>query len=152
METKEIITAAFSAKDRKKLWIPASVSEREDVTAQKVISWVHKSGHLGYAALNLDGHFSGITLSCSPLTAQTKACMCDWCFSVYHASKISSFTLRKTPTLTVGYFLCSALNCLDRITSPDTNGVHNMRETLSKEDRIARYYNNVEKYWWDHVL
>lgn len=151
-DNKNIITAAFSPKNRKKLWIPSHISSMEDISSRKVISWIHKSGHLGYMILNLRGQFSGLIMSCNPLTGKAKACMCDWCLSVYNASKISSFTLRKTPTLTVGHFICSGLDCEQRILSPDTNNVHSMRETLSKEERISRYHENVEKYWQEHVL
>lgn len=149
---KEIITGAFSAKDRKHLWIPEHIATTESISDRKIITWTHKSGHLGYAIYNWNGHLSGIILKRAPLVAsQGKSCMCDWCLSVYPASKIASFSLKKSRTSFVSYLLCSDLNCEQRILSPDTNNVHDMRETLSKKERITRYYANIEKYWKEQV-
>ena len=151
MSNKDRIVAAFSSKDRKKLWIPENIAAMQDISCQKVISWMHKSGHLGYVVIHRHNHFSGIILKSTPLTGNAKVCMCDWCLSVYNSSKVSSFSYRKSPTLTVSHLICSDLNCAQRILSSDTNNVHSMRETLSKESRITRYYDNIERYWQDHV-
>lgn len=142
---KDLIATAFSQRDRRKLWIPDGLADQSDAN---ILSWVHRSGHVGYAVYKN----SGIVLSRTNMTSPNKVCMCDWCLSVYHSTRMASFSYRKDQTSTVSFYLCSELDCVKRMQSPETNDVHNMRETLSKEERLQRYQDRVGEFWREHVF
>lgn len=144
---KDILTASFSKKDRKNLWIPEHFLSLENLHVHKVLSWVHRSGHLGFVVLNIDNKLSGIILERRQMQKNAKVCMCDWCLSVYPNSQIAQFSFRKDKNTMIGHYICCDLNCEKKILSPDSNNVHSMRETLSKEERIDRYYSNVKRFW-----
>lgn len=148
---QDIIREAFTKKDRKKLWVAETIVNNPELKERDAISWLHKSGHLGYLMLNRGDDISGIILETAPMKEAGKVCMCDFCLSVYNTSKMSRFTYRKSKTESVSHYLCSGLDCVDRITNPDSNEIHSMRETLSKEERIERYYERVEEFWLNNV-
>lgn len=143
MINKETLTEAFNKKDRKKLWIPKAVLEDENIKDKEVIAWMHKSGHLGYMVLNDKDGLKGIVLDRGSLEKNGHVAMCDLCCSVYSSAKIAMFTFKKSKEVTVGTRICSDLKCEDRIRSSETNNVHSMRETLSRDEKILRYYVNA---------
>ena|GEM_PF-5543527 len=77
--------------------------------------------------------------------------MCDWCLSVYPVSRIAQLGYQQTKTRSVGLYACGQLDCVDRILSPDTNNVHSMRETLTKEQKIQRYYARIGNFFDNSV-
>jgi hypothetical protein len=81
MANKEIMQAAFSDKARKRLWIPESVLNVTDINSREVISWIHKSNHIGFVMLNMGGDWSGIVMERGS-AHNASAVMCDWCCAV----------------------------------------------------------------------
>lgn len=148
MINNETIKEAFSKKDKKKLWVAEALFAMSDLDEREVFSWIHKSGHLGYMVLKgIEQGLSGIILERAPMKDSRKVCMCDFCLSVYNVSKMSRFIYRRSKTEMVSHYLCSGLDCVERMSSADSNEIHSMRETLSREERLLRYYDNVKNFW-----
>lgn len=149
MIIKEDIEKAFSKKDRKHLWIPEELLNNESVLARPFFGWVHRSGHMAFMFRNgfQDNKNKGIAFSLGPLKDSRRVCMCDWCLSVYPVSRIAQFSHQQTKTKSVGFYACDQLDCVDRILSPDTNNVHSMRETLTRDQKIQRYYERVSSFY-----
>lgn len=153
MTNLELITNAFDRKDRKKLWIPQYLLEDKELEIKPVITWMHNKLALGYMIYNDGDKMTGISLMPSKpgKDARPQAGMCDFCLQVYSASKINMFTYQKTPTFSVGFYLCSDLACESRIMDPEFSKLHSTRETLSKPEKISRYYGKVQNFFLEHV-
>ena len=147
MFDKEIIINSFPKKDKKKVWIPEEVLQSDFSSKEYIKTWIHKSGHLGFIFIKHDGVYRGLLFERNNLEDTNRVCMCDLCFSVYPATQIASFSYRISKQNFKSNYFCSELNCSEKIYSKDTNNVHSMRETLSKEDRVIRYKKNILKYF-----
>jgi len=147
---KEFIESLFSKKDRKKLWIlPAITNKKIDLEQERIVTWIHPSGHIGYVIYNDGGTFIAFMLErLTSISVSTKVCMCSWCMSVKSAQQMTLFSKRLSENTSSGIILCSDLNCLNSINNP---GANTMRETLTPEDKRQRYYNNVENYIRNNV-
>ncbi len=152
MIDKEALKQSFSPKNRKKFWVPEKLFEIENINDRKVISWIHKSSHLGFLVNNHNKDMSGIILERKSMTGGGKVCMCDFCLSVYGTSKMAQFTYRRSKTESISYYICDGLDCEDRITSLGVETLHSMKETISQEERIVRYYDRVNAFWNDKVV
>jgi hypothetical protein len=138
---KEFIQSLFSKKEQKRLWILPAITNGEIVLADhRVITWIHPSGHIGYVFYN------GKAFMMDRLVAKKssdKAGICDWCKSANHMNKLAIFSLKTTENKTNGFYLCSDLDCLGTIKSPNQNSIF---ETLTPGEKQARYFNNLEKF------
>jgi|GEM_PF-3477495 len=142
---KAFIESLFSKKDRKKLWVPPAVTNGQiDLLREKIITWIHPSGHIGYVVYNDDGEFQAVILDrLSEKSTSAKACMCSWCMSVKTVRQMTMFSRKVSDNKSCGVMLCSDLDCLYSIANPGANA---MRETLSPQEKRQRYYRNVENY------
>ncbi|MCL1785950.1 MAG: FBP domain-containing protein [Alphaproteobacteria bacterium] len=142
---KEFIESLFSKKDRKKLWVLPAVTNKEiDLERERIVTWLHPSGHIGYVVYNDGEKISAFMMErLAEKSASNKACMCSWCLSVKSARNMTIFSRKLSETTSNGVMLCSDLNCLNSINNPGANA---MRESLNAEEKRQRYYKNVESY------
>lgn len=154
MDNLELLTNAFDRKARKKLWIPQHILENPELEILPVITWMHNKLPLGYIMYNTGDKMIGIVMSATKMSktiGTSRACMCDLCFQVYSATQIQMFSYQKAENKTVSLYLCSNLDCEKRILDPNTSKLYSTRETLTKEEKIFRYRENVERFFLTHV-
>ena len=147
---KEFIESLFSKKERKKLWVLPAITKKEiDLEREKIVTWIHPSGHMGYVLYNDGNKFFAFMLErLTDKSESNKVCMCAWCLSVKSLQNITTFSKRFSENSSNSVMLCSDLNCLNSISNP---GAHVMRESLGLEDKRQRYYRNVESYIAAHL-
>jgi hypothetical protein len=151
MDNKEFILSAFSKKQQKKLSIPRNILEQEDLRQKRIITWIDIGKNLGIIILNAPDLFKGMVLGRGKMNPG-KVVMCSFCLGVYPASQMAFFTYETTENgkmHSVGHYACAGLDCEKRLLDPNTNNVHSMRETLTKDEKVERYYANVEKFFRD---
>ena len=153
MTNLELITNAFTRKDQKKLWVPQHILDDKELEIRPVITWMHSQLPIGYVIYNDGDVMTGITLSLfkSKEKQRPTAHMCDFCLQSYSSSQVSMFSYQKTPDLSIGFYACSDLACEHRIMDPDFTKLYSTRETLSKPEKVSRYYGNVQKFFQKHV-
>ena len=139
---KEIILNLFTKKEQKSVWIPPVI----DIDAVPVATWIHPSGHLGFVIHNDGENLHGIMFdrlaSVSTATAG-RASMCQWCKSVRNTGNVRLFTRRTSDNKSAGILLCSDLDCIASIKNP---GADAFSESLTRTEKIERYYKNVKEY------
>jgi len=142
---KDFIESLLSNKDRKRLWVLPAITKNEiDIQAEKVITWLHPSGHIGYVIYNNGEKISAFMLDkLTEKSSSNKACMCSWCLSIKPMWQMSLFSKKLSENKSHSVILCSDLNCLYSIGNP---GMHAMRESLTIDEKTARYYKNLEDY------
>ena len=142
---KEFVESLFSKKDRKKLWVLPAITKKEiDLEQEKIVTWIHPSGHIGYIIYNDGTKFSAFMMDrLTEKTQSNKVCMCAWCMSVKPVRQMKLFSKKTSENTSNSVMLCSDLNCLYSIENP---GGDAMRETLTHEEKRRRYYKNVENY------
>jgi len=143
---KEFVQSLFSKKEQKNLWILPSITNGEVILEnEKIVSWLHPSGHIGYMVYNDGNNIRAFMMDRmnSSKQASDKAGICDWCKSVNSINKLAMFSFKTTENKTVGFYLCSDLDCLSSINNP---GPHSIRETLTREEKRIRYFHNFETF------
>mgnify|MGYP000106024689 CR=1 FL=1 len=146
--TKDILLSSFSLNDRKKVWIPENIVQQQyKIDEYFFLSWIHRSQHLGYVITMQKNKLQGHILRRTPMQKNNRVCMCDWCLSVYPAQHIAQFTIKKNKHTSIGLYLCDQLDCTDRLHSTTFNNVHNMRETISKTDKMNRLIKNMDAFF-----
>ncbi len=147
---KEFVETLFNKKDRKKLWVPPTITNKEiDLEKEQVVAWIHPSGHIGYVFYN-----NGVTPIAfmmdrsNPKSKSNKVCMCAWCLSVKSLSKMAMFSRQISDNNTLSLCLCSDLNCLSSIKDINPN---TMPETITREQKEQRYLENLEDYIINYV-
>jgi len=114
------------------------------LAAEKIVTWLHPSGHIGYVIYNDGNGFFGLMLErFTDKSASDKAAMCAWCMSVKLARQMALFSKKISENSSKGVTLCADLDCLHSVQNP---GPHAMCETISAEEKRQRYYNNVGNY------
>ena len=142
---KEFIQSLFNKKERKNLWIlPAITNGDIDLEQTRVTTWLHPSGHIGYVVYN-DGKNIWAFMMDRLISKQPsdKAGICDWCKSANHINRLAMFSLKTAENKTSGFYLCSDLDCLSSIKNPNQNSI---QETLTREEKQSRYFNNLEAF------
>jgi hypothetical protein len=142
---KEFVESLFSKKERKKLWILPAITNKEiDLEQEKVVTWLHPSGHMGYVIYNDGKNISAFMMDrLTEKSESGKASMCSWCLSVKPAAQISLFSRKTSENTSNSIMLCSDLDCLHSISNP---GMHAVRETLSSDEKKERYFKNLHDY------
>ena len=142
---KEFVESLFNKKDKKKLWVLPEITKKEiDLEEEKVVSWIHPSGHLGYVIYNDNGVFTAFILErLIHKGTGNRVAMCSWCLSVRPQTALTMFSRKLNKTVTQSISLCGDLNCKNSIRNINEN---TMRETLTFEEKEERYADNVKKY------
>jgi len=142
---KEFVESLFSKKERKKLWVlPAITNGEIDLEKERVVTWIHPSGHIGYVVYNDGGNFTAFMMDrLSDKSKSKKVVMCAWCLSIKPSANMTMFSRPTSDNSCFSVGLCAELNCLSSIRNinPDT-----MPETLTREQKEQRYFHNLESY------
>ena len=142
---KDFLYSLFTKKEQGKLWIlPAITNGDIDVHAERITTWLHPSGHLGYVIYNDGGNFTGIIFDRTQNKSLNKSDICEWCRCVNSASRISLFTRKTSDNRAHGIRLCSDLDCMNSIKNPNPNSIP---ESLTRDEKIVRYFDNLNKYF-----
>lgn len=98
-----------------------------------------------------DGNTAGIVLTRAK-TQGKRAQMCSFCMTLHPGSGISLFSAAKVGEAgrrgnTLGTYICSNLRCHDYVTGKKKpEGIRQMDETLSTEQRLERMQENARSF------
>ena len=134
----------FKGKEKKLLKRP-SFWDALVQTDQDYIMWRSESVYRGYFIQMMDSGLSGWVLTFDPKQSSKnrKATMCDLCKFVHGGGSPGThfFSVHnRDRTRSVSFLACADLKCIDRC---GETSVNSMRETLSKEQKIARLHASV---------
>jgi len=143
------ILSLFDKKERKKVWLPDEIAKGEiDISKRKVTTWIHKSGHLAYVIYNSNGDFYAFMFD-RFVHSYGFPSMCDWCHSIKPLNLMGAFRFQLDKKTSLTITICSDLNCIESIKNPNH---YTMRETLTINEKIERYYRNIENYIYRYIL
>jgi hypothetical protein len=148
---KKFVESLFSKKEQKKLWVLPAITKGEiDLDKERVVTWIHPSGHIGYVVYNDGAGFHGFMMDrLNEKAVSSKIGMCSWCLSVNSMSKLTMFTRKISDNTSLSVRLCTDLNCLESIKNINPN---TMRETLTREEKELRYFKHLEEYIFNNVI
>lgn len=140
--SKEDIVNAFSEKQKKTLKLPDL--DVIDWDSLDFLGWIHPSGHKGYVVYK-EGALKGIEFEITR-SETNKVKMCNWCKTVREGRDISVFSVSHSKNRSIGTYLCWDLQCSLYVRELKKVPPIQMRETISKEDKIKRLVDNFKKF------
>ncbi len=104
--------------------------------------WIHPSGHLGYAAMPVQGTLKGIVLRRMLNTsARPRSHMCSWCHHVYRGRGTAMFSTKVAGSdgrRSIGNYICRNLDCSLRIRNLASDPPTYLPETVDLPRKIVR--------------
>jgi len=76
--------------------------------------------------------------------------MCNWCHAVKPASDVALMTVAVDKRTRVGVYLCSDISCKDNIL--ERPSIHDMRETLGKQEKLVRLQQKIQDFANHEIL
>lgn len=139
------ILASFPKKQRKLVELPNL--EETDWAALDFLGWRHTSGHLAYVVYEQEDRIRGLVLRLTP-SGGTHQCMCSWCMTVHQGGGVALFTAEASGTHRIhGVYVCANLQCSAYVRGSKRPNGCQMRETIGREQRIARLRSNMERFF-----
>lgn len=127
--------------------------ELDQIDWDKLIffSWLDpKSPRTGYVVTETDNGLRGVVLEKNPHKGKGGARMCQICLTLHPGTGVSLVSIQRSKSAkdrynTVGTYLCADLACSDyTLGRKKPEGIRQMEETLSLEDRAERTLTNVQ--------
>ncbi|MEI7990034.1 MAG: FBP domain-containing protein [Chloroflexota bacterium] len=144
--SREAVTNAFSKKQQKDLKIPDL--DAIDWKNIDYLGWIHRSGHLGYIVYEFDGKLIGIRLNVEKTLNDNKYKICSLCLTQHLGNGTSLFTspnpVRKNEV--TGDYLCANLNCGLYLRGIEKSEAIQLREDITREQKIERYLKNLRRF------
>jgi hypothetical protein len=141
--TSAEILAAFPMHERRAVRPPAAASWAD----LDFLSWLHRSGHLGFIVIERSSGLLGLTLERNVIrTHRARRFMCDLCCTIHSEGGVADFTRwnrRRTIARTVT--LCADLACAAYIKGARRNFCVQMAETLTRDEKIGRMMANLNR-------
>lgn len=148
IESKDALIQLFREIDQPKVEIPNSF--HFPIGLSDSLSWMEASGHRSFLIFQTATMDRPVGLSFEQTKATTDVpSMCQWCHSVRPVSDVTLMTVRLSHNHTIGLYLCSDLNCKERIVLPSVN---DLRETLNIKEKQLRLMEKVEKFVFQQVF
>lgn len=109
------------------------------------LTWKEPSGHRTYLVVEdkVGPHPFGIAFE-KTKSSESVPMMCNWCHGVRPASDVALMTVASDKKTRVGLYVCSDFSCKDNIL--DKPSIHDMRETLGKQEKLRRLHQKIHSF------
>lgn len=110
------------------------------------LSWIEPSGARAYLVYEdlVTNQPMGIAFRRTLGSPDAAPVMCQWCNTVRGGGGVSLMTAAASENRSIGVYLCSDLKCEDGIQG--TPGIHALRESLTKTDRMQRLMSRITEF------
>ncbi|MGW4859510.1 FBP domain-containing protein [Kocuria palustris] len=122
-----------------------------DWDAQIILGWTDpKSPKAAYLVVETDDGLRGLVMEKSTLKGNGGARMCQLCLTLHTSTGVSMFSIQRSKSAkdrysSVGTYICTDLACSDyTVGRHKPDGVRQMEETLSLEERSQRTLENAQ--------
>ncbi|WP_030014136.1 MULTISPECIES: FBP domain-containing protein [Micrococcales] len=138
--------------EAQRLHLPAHW-DRSDWQSMAFLGWIDpKSPHRGYVVVDSPSGARGIVLHRVQHRGRPTAQMCQFCLTLHGGTGVSMYSAARPATKkerysSLGTYLCSDLGCSEyTVGSKRPEGIRQMEETMTIEDRKERTTDNVRRF------
>lgn len=138
--------------EAQRIHLPGQLA-RTDWGSQAFLGWIDpKSPHRGYVVAETANGPEGVVLHRTPHRGKPMAQMCQFCLTLHGGTGVSMYSAQRPATKkerysSLGTYLCSDLGCADyAVSRKRPEGIRQMEETITIEDRKERTSDNVERF------
>jgi hypothetical protein len=138
------IIAAYRRSERKLVSPPPD----PDWASLDYLSWLHKSGHLGFVVAETPTGLAGLALERRVIRSpKPRRFMCDLCCTLHEQGDIASFTRwNRGKTRSRSHLICADLGCSLYVRGLRESGCAQMSETIDLVAKIDRLAGNVATF------
>jgi hypothetical protein len=134
----------FREIDRDEVQLPSTL--KFPLAVKNFTSWIEPSGHRVYLVFEREsqGEAVGVVFQRTRGNSEAAPAMCQWCNAVRGGSGVSLLTASVDKNHRIGIHLCSDLKCGEH--ENGTPSVHDLRESLSKTEKLLRLVGRMNEF------
>ena len=145
IQSEQEMLEMFRPIDREQVRVPGDMQFPLAVT--DYLAWPEPGGVRTFLVFEdqrtLEGR--GVVFRKSQPPAESVANMCEWCHSVAGSQSIGILTAAANKKTRVGINLCRDLSCKQNVQA-DPPSVHDMRESISREEKTRRITQRMAEF------
>lgn len=132
------LTNSFRYRDQKKLILPEKL--KFPLNVRSYFTWKEPSGTYTYLVFKMPNWDSprGIAFKRSRSSGEPTGGLCNWCHAYGSSDDISMLSVKMSSTVSLGYFLCQDLRCIEKIEEMS------MLSGKNPEKYVADLYRRIE--------
>ena len=147
-DSRELLNL-FRELDQSSVFIPYEV--KFPLAVSDYFAWKEPSGHRTYLVIEdrLNSRPFAIVFE-KTKSSESVPMMCNWCHAVKPASDVALMTTSVDKNTRIGLYLCSDFSCKNNIL--ERPSIHDMRETLGKQEKMMRLNSKIQSFINKEIL